>query len=84
MFGQFLEREILENVISCNLITQTFTAGKTWSMSVIKGEEIKKYWTGIENFDKRFCAILNVITKVLFMEGRLGTRLYLHSILTFF
>ena len=52
-------------------------------MSVIKGEEVEKYWAGIENFDKWSRAILNVITKVLFMEGRQGIRLYLHPILTF-
>ena len=46
-------------------------------------KETKQNWAGAENLDYCICVtFLTTITKVLFLKGRQGTRLYLYPILT--
>ena len=40
-------------------------------------KQCEQNWTGRENFEICFCVILTTSTKLLFMEGRMGTRLCL-------
>ena len=44
--------------------------------------EIKKNWTWTESFDILFYVIKT--TKILFLEGKLSTTLFLHPFSTFF
>ena len=46
-------------------------------------KEIEQKWAEVESFNNYFCVILVVITKVLFLNGRMGVRLYFHLSLTF-
>ena len=44
----------------------------------------KETWTGPENTDTGVKCFLTTIAKILFLEGRLGTKPYLHSMLRLF
>ena len=54
-----------------------------WTKHLEQSKDIKQNWTGKWNFDNCFCIILTAITQVLFLEGRLGTRMYLRPVLIF-
>ena len=64
--------------INKSVFTQTIME-KTWN-KVKKSSKIEKEQKTLITASKHF---LTAFTKALFLEGRLGTRLYLHPVLTF-
>ena len=66
------------------ILRRPITKLQSRSKLMKQSQEIKQNWTGRETLISVFAQFLTTSTKIFFLEGRLGTRLFLHPTLSFF